>query len=227
LWISNRSRNNSVKKLSKAARVTNFGNPIIRIRMVVVKSEVRAQIVNVARKIFTRYGFRKTTMDEIAGASSMGKSSIYYYFPGKEDIFKAVVEKEASELKQRLGKALGTGNTPMEKLKAYILFRLHHVRTLENFYAALNEESLSHFDFIMEIRKKFDQDEMKVVQGILEEGVSDGSFQINNSKIGAVAISTMMKGLELPLLLSEEHKTDRGEVLDDLIRVLFYGILKR
>jgi hypothetical protein len=36
-----------------------------------------------------------------------------------------------------------------------------------------------------------------------------------------------MKGLELPLLLSDDHKTDRGELLDDLIRVLFYGILKR
>ena len=62
--------------------------------MVVVKSEVRTQIVDVARKIFTRYGFRKTTMEEIAAASHKGKSSIYYYFPGKEDIFKAVVEKE-------------------------------------------------------------------------------------------------------------------------------------
>ena len=64
--------------------------------MVVVKSKVRAQIVDVARKIFTRYGFRKTTMDEIAAATRMGKSSIYYYFPGKEEIFKAVVENEAA-----------------------------------------------------------------------------------------------------------------------------------
>jgi hypothetical protein len=36
-----------------------------------------------------------------------------------------------------------------------------------------------------------------------------------------------MKGLELPLLLSDEHKTDREALLDDLIRVLFYGIIKR
>ena len=45
--------------------------------------------------------------------------------------------------------------------------------------------------------------------------------------IGAIAISTMMKGLELPLILDEAHKTDREELLEDLIRVLFYGILKR
>ena len=195
--------------------------------MVVVKAEVKAQIVDVARKIFLRYGFRKTTMEEVATESRMGKSSIYYYFPGKEDIFKAVVEKEASELKEELDKTIHTGDPPIDKLKAYILFRLHHVRTLGNFYAALNEESLSHLDFILEIRRKFDQDEQEMVQGILEEGLDDGSFQINSSKIGAIAIATMMKGLELPLLLSDDHKTDRGELLDDLIRVLFYGIIKR
>lgn len=195
--------------------------------MVVVKSEIRAQIVDVACKIFTRYGFKKTTMEEIAAASNKGKSSIYYYFPSKEEIFKAVVEKEASELKERLGQTIHSGIPPIEKLKAYILFRLHHVRAVGNFYAALNEESLSHLDFILDIRKNFDQEELREVRGILEEGMAEGKFQINNPEIGAIAIATMMKGLELPLLLSDDHKTDRGELLDDLIRVLFYGIVKR
>ena len=54
-----------------------------------------------------------------------------------------------------------------------------------------------------------------------------GTFQVVSSEIGAIAIATMMKGLELPLLLSDEHKTDREFLLDDLIRVLFYGIIKR
>ena len=78
-----------------------------------------------------------------------------------------------------------------------------------------------------EIRKKFDQEELRVVREILEEGMKDGTFQLSSSKIGAVAISAMMKGLELPLLLSSDHKTDRGELLEDLVRVLFYGIIKR
>jgi len=195
--------------------------------MVVVKAEVRSQIVDVARKIFTRYGFRKSTMEEIAAASRKGKSSIYYYFPGKEEIFKAVVEKEAGELQARLDKTIQLDASPLEKLKAYIFFRLHHVRTVENFYSALNEDSLSHLDFILEIRRGFDLEELKLVQGILEEGMQDGSFQLSSSEIGAIAISTMMKGLELPLLLSSDHKTDRAKLLEDLVRVLFYGIIKR
>jgi AcrR family transcriptional regulator len=195
--------------------------------MVVVKAEVRMLIVEVARKIFTRYGFRKTTMEEIAAAAQMGKSSVYYYFKSKEEIFKSVVEFEARMLKERLTQIISNNDSPPERLKAYLLFRLHHVKTLENFYAALSEEALSHMDFILEIRRNFEIEEQQLVSQILEDGIKLGIFQLGSSQIGAIAISTMMKGLELPLLLSEAHKSDREELLEDLIRVLLYGIMKR
>ena len=195
--------------------------------MVVIKEEVRTHIVGVARRIFTRNGFRKATMEEIASLSRMGKSSIYYYFKSKEEIFRAVVEFEARMLKERLSRIIGKSSSPPERLKAYILFRLHHIRTLKNFYSALNEEALSHMDFILEIRRNFEIEEQQLVSDILEDGMKQGIFQLSSSKIGAIAISTMMKGLELPLLLDEAHKTDREELMEDLIRVLLYGILKR
>ena len=195
--------------------------------MVVVKEEVRTHIVGVARRIFTRHGFRKATMEEIASSSKMGKSSIYYYFKSKEEIFRAVVEFEAKMLKERLSRIINRSNFPPEQLKAYILFRLHHIRTLENFYSALNEDALSHMDFILEIRRNFEKEEQELVSRILEKGMKQGIFQLSSSKIGAIAISTMLKGLELPLLLDDAHKTDRKELMEDLIRVLLYGILKR
>lgn len=195
--------------------------------MVVIKAEVRTHIVGVARKIFTRFGFRKTTMEEIATASRMGKSSIYYYFKSKEEIFEAVVELEAKMLQERLSRITIKKDSPTDRLKAYILFRLHYVRTLENFYAALNEEALSHLGFILEIRRNFEMEEQQLVSKILEDGMEEGLFYLTSSTIGAIAISTMMKGLELPLFLNEDHRSDREELLEDLIRVLLYGILKR
>ncbi len=195
--------------------------------MVVVKDEVRAHVVGVARRIFTRNGFRKATMEEIASNSQMGKSSVYYYFKSKEEIFRAVVEFESRVLKDRLSRIISNNNTPQERLKAYILFRLQYTRTLENFYAALNEETLSHMGFILEIRRNFEKEEQELVSEILQDGMKQGVFQMSSAEIGAIAISTMMKGLELPLILDEAHKTDREELMEDLIRVLLYGLLKR
>ena len=166
-------------------------------------------------------------MEEIARASKMGKSSIYYYFKSKEQIFRAVVEFEARMLKEKLNRVIAKNDSPSDRLRAYILFRLHHIRTLENFYSALNEDTLSHMGFILDIRRNFEIEEQQLVREILEEGMKQDIFQLGSSKIGAIAISTMMKGLELPLLLDEAHKTDRRELMEDLIRVLLYGILKR
>lgn len=195
--------------------------------MVVVKSEIRADIVSVARKVFSRKGFRYTTMDEIARATGMGKSSIYYYYKSKEDIFEAVVVREAQELKKRLNKVVSAGDTPREQLKDYIMFRLYHVKTVTNFYSVLNDESLEQMNFVNRIRQKFEEEEFKMVREVLEKGIEDGAFVVNNADIGAMAFTTMLKGLELPLFLKRDSRIEKEKLLDDLIRVIFYGIIKR
>ncbi|MDF1572173.1 MAG: helix-turn-helix domain containing protein [Bacteroidales bacterium] len=195
--------------------------------MVVVKSEIRADIVSVARKVFSRKGFRQTTMDEIARAARMGKSSIYYYYKSKEDIFEAVVVKEAQELKRQLIKVISSGNTPIDRLRDYIMFRLYHVKTVSNFYAALNEDDLGQMKFVKRVREKFEEEEFKMVRDVLERGMSDGAFVINNAEIGAMAFTTMLKGLELPLFLNKLTRTEKEKLLDELVRVIFYGIVKR
>ena len=51
----------------------------------------RENILKIARDIFSKYGFKKTTLDDIANAVRKGKSSLYYYFESKEDLFQAVI----------------------------------------------------------------------------------------------------------------------------------------
>ena len=193
--------------------------------MVVHKDEVRKRIVFVASKIFTRFGFRKTTMEEIAMASKKGKSSIYYYFNSKEDIFRAVVEREAEELKKDLYKAVENVEDPIEKLRTYVLFRMHKLNTLTNFYAALKHEYLDHLEFIENIRKEYDRNEIKVLKSILQKGIDMGKFDIEDPELAAVAIATAMKGLEIPLFIRKEHG-DIEKRLDSLIKFLFYGLVK-
>ena len=195
--------------------------------MVVVKSEVRAEIVNVARKVFSRKGYRNTTMEEIARAAKMGKSSIYYYYTSKEDIFEAVVVKEAQELKKQLIKVINAGNTPMDRLKDYIMFRLYHVKTVANVYAVLNEDYIGRRKFVKRVRDKVEGEEFKMVRDVLEKGMKDGAFVINNAEIGALAFTTMLKGLELPLFLNKYSRSEKERLLDELVRVIFYGIVKR
>jgi len=190
------------------------------------KDEVKEAIVNVARHIFSRFGFKKTTMDEIAIASRKGKSSIYYYFASKEEIFQAVVEKEAEILKQELVKAIHETDSPAQKLKMHVLIRMRTLEKLANFYSAIKDDYLGHLDFIEKIRKKYDQEEILMMESILVEGVENGIFEIDDTSLAAIAIVTALKGLEIPLFWGVEEK-DLESRLDHLIHVLFNGVMKR
>jgi AcrR family transcriptional regulator len=194
--------------------------------MLVQHEEARTKIVEIARNIFSHFGFRKTTMEEIALATRKGKSSIYYYFSSKEDIFKAVVEKEAEELKDELYKKIADIEDPIERLNVYITVRMRKLNKLTNFYTALKSDYLSHLEFIEEIRKSYDLDEVRIVTGIIQDGIERGKFSVEDPHLSAVAIVTAMKGLEVPLFINKEQGNFEVR-LSNLINFLFYGIVKR
>jgi AcrR family transcriptional regulator len=177
------------------------------------KDNIRESIVNAASDIFSKYGYKKTTMDDIALALGKGKSSIYYYFRNKEEIFQAVLEQEVILLKSKLQKA--------------VITRMKGFESMINFYDAVKNEYLSQFEFIERIRYKYDQEEIAVVQGILEEGVEKGDFRIENPFLASVVIVTSMKGFEIPLFITGKKGQDIEQIVDKLLKMLFNGILKK
>lgn len=190
------------------------------------KKKVRRSIVEAASSIFSRYGYRKTSMDDIAKAFGMGKASLYYYFKGKEDIFEAVVVHEADLLRASLIEILASRQDARLKLKNYILVRMNSLRKLSNYYNAIFSSDLSHFDFIERIREKYDAEEVHTIERILKEGARTRTFRVENTELAAIAITTAMKGLEIPLFWK---KMDKGveSRLNDILNMLFYGIAER
>ncbi|MCX7861536.1 MAG: TetR/AcrR family transcriptional regulator [Bacteroidales bacterium] len=190
------------------------------------KDYVREQIVNAAAVVFGRYGYKKTTMDEIGMAAGKGKTAIYYYFKNKEDVFKAVVEKEAAQLEQSLLEAIANKETPEEKLKAYVYARMRAMLSLSNFYDAMKNELLDHLPFINNIRKEVDNKELELVKSIIQEGLEKDIFQVKDLNFTAVTIVTTLKGLEIPLFL-ENKVEDLTMYIDHLIYLICYGLFKR
>ena len=70
----------------------------------------RESILNVADKLFSRFGFYKTSMDEIAKIARKAKGSLYYHFASKEELFKEVVSVEIENFKKHLNKIVTMRN---------------------------------------------------------------------------------------------------------------------
>jgi AcrR family transcriptional regulator len=190
------------------------------------KEEFRKKIITTSGQIFSRYGFRKTTMDEIASALKMGKSSVYYYFQGKEEIFEAVVLYEANMLRNELTRAIKSVDSPVDKMRNYVFVRMKAFEKLSNYYNAIFDKNLDHFDFIEAIREKYDREELAILRLILYDGARKKVFSVKNSEYTALAVQTTLKGLEVPLFW-KKRELNLEERLTAILDVLFNGILQK
>jgi AcrR family transcriptional regulator len=189
--------------------------------------DMRNTIVGIASEVFAKFGFKKTTVDDIAQALRKGKSSIYYYFKSKEDIFKAVVDKEADALREKINIILNSDMGVVDKVKAYVNTRMQAVQVMANYYTLVNERDVNNLDLVEKLRAKYDTEEVSVIKSLLSEGVEQNVFYVKDIDLSAVVLLTAMKGLEVPLFL-EHSRTDSLEtILNDMLDMLFYGIVIR
>jgi len=189
------------------------------------REQKRQTILDMARKIFSRFGLNKTTMDEIAKATRMGKATLYHYFSSKEQIFAEVIKEESRILKDKLDDALENAKTPQEKLRAYIITRIKYLNVLANTYSALSDDYLEHYSSVKKFRQEFSENELQTLTALLRYGVDKKVFSVMKINDVANVMVMALRGLEFALLTSEE-----SEVSDDdinlLTDIMLYGICK-
>ena len=186
----------------------------------------RESILKIAQEIFSKYGYRKTTLDDIANAVRKGKSSLYYYFKSKEDLFQAVIMKEVEVLAKELDKVINRNTDPVDKLRDYLLTKITTFRNLANFYNAL-ENDVTAIGFIEDIKSRYEQDEIRMIKRILIEGVRKNEFEIYDFNLAAIGITMAIKGLEMPLSAGTYGNMNLERRVDVILKILCYGIMKR
>ena len=61
-------------------------------------SPKKQEILKAASECFARFGYEKTTLDDIGKMVGLNKASLYYYYKNKEDIFAEVVLQAGDSL---------------------------------------------------------------------------------------------------------------------------------
>ena len=154
-------------------------------------------ILQAARKRFAYYGFSKVTMDEIAQDAGMGKASLYYYFPTKEDLFKMVISHEQDEFIKKLEEILENKSTTVQKLNQYVPERMSHFEVFINL-GKLSFQSFQELKpLFSDLHKKFSEREHALLSEIIEEGIKNGELRKGDSNQIATLILHILHGLRL------------------------------
>ena len=151
-------------------------------------------ILKAAAECFSRYGFDKTTLEDIGKAAKLNKASLYYYFKNKEEIFMQVVLEESALHIEKLQQKVSDLSSTEEQVITYLSERLRYHRDVVN----LNQLSL---EMLQRVQPIFDQlyqivwkKEVDFIENLLRNGKD--KLSTDNTHTVAESIITIADALK-------------------------------
>ena len=183
--------------------------------MTMQEIDVKDLIVQSATKYFSKFGFYKTTMDEIAKHIHKAKGVLYYYFKGKEELFNEVLKQELNAVKIELKRIVDSENDSLITLKEYTLTRLRLLHKAVNYHETLKADFFEKYLFVKDVREDFTEFEREQLTIILERGKTEGYLDFRNINSTISIFMMVINGIEIPLYLQEKY-SEYESTIDEL-----------
>jgi len=134
----------------------------------------RAELLDVARQLFSSVGYEKTMIVDITKKAGVAKGTFYYYFPTKEAVLEAILIDHATGLVGEF-KSISSNFAAPQKLQLFIecLFSPNHIENIFN-----NLWAEKQFELFYIICKNSDAIFNVVLSDIIKQGNQDGSLQV-------------------------------------------------
>ena len=174
------------------------------------------RILTGALEVFKTIGLENATMEEIAEESGFGKSTLYYYFQSKEDVFAAILENGWQMLWSNLEPLIADITSPRKTFINILLKIAETIRFRPGLFEFLfNAPQKIRFE--MEPWKKYQKQMYATLQSLLEDGVKAGEFPNLDPKLLFKAMGGLFMGL---VLMGDRRKPVLEQDIEDLINQL-------
>ena len=178
--------------------------------------ERREQLVQVGRTLFAERGFDGTSIEEIAARAKVSKPVVYEHFGGKEGLYAVVVDREMSNLLDRLTVVLSAGPRPRELVEQAALALLTYIEEETDGFRILSRDSASGA-FSSLLNDIATQVEYVLVREFGQRGISTKhAAMYAQMLVGMVAVTGMW--------WLEERKPKREEVAAHLVNLGWNGL---
>lgn len=184
--------------------------------------EQKERILSAALPLFAQKGLVATKMADIASAAEMGYGSVYHYFPDKEAIFTALIERMIQESSQHMQEALALPGTPWERLqwwlsRTMIWVRKHPEITLFITQVLTNEQE--HWE-LRQLAYQLSRAAQNELRRLLVEGQQAGQVVSGNPDRLAMAIQSCLHGLAIEATFDPDRAREDFPDAEMLLRLL-------
>jgi AcrR family transcriptional regulator len=139
------------------------------------------QILKAALQLYQQYGIRKVTMDDVSRMIGKTRTTLYYYYKNKEELFEAVMDMLVKEITDEIAAAMNEAASLREKIAAFCSAKIKTAGERKAVLTALENgmdpnEISGHSKAMLEIHKRL----MKRESALLKKSIS---FSMNNGEI--------------------------------------------
>lgn len=187
----------------------------------------RDLVFECAERVFAEKGFSESSMQDLAAEAGISLKTLYATFPGKEDIYKEILEVRGLGLLKAIGEITQTEGTALAKFEVGITGIVDYLIDHQRFFRILLQEGQA-----WGLNPRGEQAQatweagLVTVREILVGGIESGEFLPADLDLLAPTVSAILQ-VQLAGLLDRGDETDAeaisGQILETLRRLLCSG----
>jgi TetR/AcrR family transcriptional regulator, regulator of autoinduction and epiphytic fitness len=187
----------------------------------------RAAILDAALRVFGQYGYRRTTMDDIAREAEIGKGSIYLSFASKEEVFRALSQRLVQRMLAGAEAASRAPGTTADKLAAmhaaWFGTYADTIRGSPHVTELLDAKHRLSADLVADAASRF----KRLVCDVLTEAAAGGELDLEPAGLTADTTAELLIASARGLESSTASPAAYRRYLDALVRVMIAGLSSR
>ncbi|MCB9310969.1 MAG: TetR/AcrR family transcriptional regulator [Lewinellaceae bacterium] len=181
--------------------------------------EIRQSLINVAYKLFLKYGVKSVSMDDIAGKMGVSKKTIYCVISNKDDLIDTVVEKHILDEREKIESIIQSSENAIDEM---VQITKYGSEFMQNMAPTL----------IMDLQKyhqktwgKIRYDHLEYFERIISSNVSRGQHEgLYRKNLNVAAVSQFYVVLLLQLILSDDIKSNQYDKAVNFQEIVNYHI---
>lgn len=194
----------------------------------------RQAILDAARSRFLHYGYKKTTIEEIAASANVGKGTVYLHFSSKEDILTTIVREVKKNVTAQMSAISTALCTPEDKLRRMVLAGIVTAYDAASSFAhgvELVDEILK--PKLMACGHSEREAQLELMSKTLEEGVRRGDFAVVDGDTARAAKHLMLATMAFyppysdPCYGSLSCRNDLERRANAMLDFLLHGIRRK
>lgn len=149
---------------------------------------LRERIEREALRLFASRGYSAVSIRDIAGAVGTTNSAIYYYFPGKEALYRHILGEQTKGLRERLDEAADRPGTAMERLDSFVAAYLDFYMDNPRSAFVIREVFGLGTDMYRDVVSDLDGVMRRALRRVLEAGAEEGVFRADGHEMVVISI---------------------------------------